>query len=261
MLQTLEPRFYYLKIPERRQEQIPVFDTGLFDYNSLTLFSENRFSGIDRIGDTDQISVGVTSRFMEQASGAEKLAVTLGQIYYFGNRDITLPGGSPDTGNSSPIIGEIRYHPYDRFLASTLLHWNPKTGKSKRTIYRMKYRPANNKIINLSYRYRMDYLKQTDISFLWPFDHTNRWHGIGRWNYSLKHNQTLETFAGVEYEGCCWKTRLVARRWVNGVGNNSDTGIFFEIELKGLGSIGDDVSDFLKTGLSGYNHHDENTYY
>ncbi len=265
MRQTLEPRFYYLKIPERRQAQIPIFDTGLFDYNSSTLFSENRFSGIDRIGDTEQVSVGITSRFVEQFGGAEKLAMTLGQIYYFSDRDVTLPNDSPDTDDSSPIIGEIRYRPYDRFLAGALLHWDPETGKTERTVYRMKYQPADNKIINLAYRHRMDYLRQTDVSFLWPLDRANRWRGIGRWNYSLKHNQTLDTFVGVEYEGCCWKTRLLARRWVNGVKDDLDTDVFFEVELKGLGSIGDDVSNFLQTGLPGYNHHndehDDRTHY
>lgn len=255
MLQTLEPRVYYLNVPERRQARIPIFDTGRFDLNSSTLFSENRFNGIDRIGDTQQISVGISSRFIEPSGGTEKLAMTLGQIYYFDDRDVTLPNESPDTDDSSPVLGEIRYRPDDRLLAGALLHWDPETGKTGRSVYRMKYQPADKQIINLAYRHRMGYLRQADFSFLWPLDRANRWHGIGRWNYSLKHNQTLDAFVGVEYEGCCWKTRLVARRWVNGVEDSFDTNVFFEVELKGLGSIGDDISDFLQTGIPGYNHY------
>ncbi len=254
MLQTLEPRFYYLSIPERRQALIPIFDTGLFDLNSSTLFSESRFSGIDRIGDTQQVSAGISSRFMEQSGGAERLTMTLGQIYYFDDRNVTLPEGFPDKDDSSPIIGEIRYRPYDRFLASALLHWDPETSKTERTVYRMKYQPADNRIINLAYRHRMDHLRQADFSFLWPLDRADRWRGVGRWNYSFKHNQTLDTFIGVEYEDCCWKARLAARRWVNGTEDNFDTDVFFEMELKGLGSIGDDISNFLRTGIPGYNH-------
>ena len=50
-------------------------------------------------------------------------------------------------------------------------------------------------LLNLSYRYRRDILKQTDVSFLWPL--TQTWHVIGRWNYSLDDDQTLEALAGL----------------------------------------------------------------
>ncbi len=265
MLQTLEPRMYYLRVPEKNQTNIPIFDTGLYDYNSSTLFSENRFSGLDRIGDTNQLSVGVTSRFLDNNSGAEKLAMTLGQIYYFSNRDVTLPGGTRDTDDSSPIIAEVRYRPYDRLVASALAHWDPETSKTERTIYRLKYQPADDKVLNLAYRYRKDFLKQTDVSFLWPLDDMGRWHAVGRWNHSLRHNKSLDTFAGIEYESCCWKTRVVARRWVNDINSDYDTGIFFELELKGLGSVGDNITSFLETGILGYDRHikdeDDDTYY
>jgi LPS-assembly protein len=111
MLQTLEPRFYYLNVDEENQNNIPVFDTSLLDFNSSSLFSENRFSGIDRIGDTNQLSVGVTTRLLDAADGTEKVSATLGQIYYFSDRDVTLPGGVPDTDDVSPIIAELNYRP------------------------------------------------------------------------------------------------------------------------------------------------------
>ena len=255
MLQTLEPRFYYLRIPERRQSQIPVFDTGLLDYNSSVLFSENRFSGIDRIGDTEQVSVGITSRFTEQSSGREKLAMTLGQIYYFRDLNVTLPGNVSNTDNSSPLIGEVRYRPHRRFMADALLHWRPETGETERAIYRLKYQPADNRVVNLAYRHRMDRLRQASLSFLWPLDRVNRWHGLWRWNYSIKHNRTLDALIGVEYEGCCWKTRLAARRRANGTEDDFDTSVFFEIELKGLGSIGDETRNLLQAARTDDNYH------
>ncbi len=255
MLQTLEPRFYYLRIPERRQSQIPVFDTGRLDYNSSALFSENRFSGIDRIGDTEQVSVGITSRFTEQSSGREKLTMTLGQIYYFRDRNVTLPGDLSDTDNSSPLIGEVRYRPHRRFMADALLHWRPETGETERAIYRLKYQPADNRVVNLAYRHRMDRLRQTSLSFFWPLDRVNRWHGLWRWNYSIKYNRTLDALIGVEYEGCCWKTRLAARRRANGTEDDFDTSVFFEIELKGLGSIGDETRNLLQAARTDDNYH------
>lgn len=253
MLQTLVPRFYYLYVPARNQTNIPIFDTGLYDYNLSSLFSENRFSGPDRIGDTSQLSIGITSRFLDNYNGQEKLVFTAGQTYYFSDRDVTLPGGTRDTSASSPVIGEVHYRPYDRLAASALLHWNPETGQAERTIYRLKYQPADNRILNLAYRYRKYFLQQTDVSLLWPFGRSGHWHAIGRWNHSLRHKKSLDTFAGIEYQGCCWKTRIVARRWVNDVNSDYDTGIFFELEFKGLGNIGNNnVMDLLGTGIPGY---------
>ena len=264
MLQTLEPRIYYLYVDEEKQTDIPIFDTGLYDYSSSSLFRENRFSGPDRINDANQVSLAVTSRFLDHATGEEKLGLTFGQIYYFADRDVVLPGDKPEEDSSSAIIGEIRFRPYDSLVASALHHWNPNNTKTERASYRLKYQPDDDRILNLAYRYREDEEKQTDISFLWPLG-SPRWHGIGRWNYSLRDSKTLVTFGGLEYESCCWKTRFVARRWVNDVDSNYDTGVFFELELKGLGSIGNDVTGFLEKGILGYDRYikdnDDDTYY
>ncbi len=265
MLQTLEPRFYYLHADEENQNNIPIFDTSLLDFNSSSLFSENRFSGIDRIGDANQLSVGVTTRLLDAADGTEKVSATLGQIYYFSDRDVTLPGEAPDTDDVSPIIAELNYRPYRELVASAQLHWDPEESKTERQLYRVKYQPEDDKILNVAYRYRDKLLKQTDVSALWPLDKNKRWHAIGRWNYSIKDSKTLDTFGGIEYESCCWKTRVVARRWVTDVDSDYDTGIFFELELKGLGSFGDDITSFLETGILGYDRHikenDDDTYY
>jgi LPS-assembly protein len=264
MTQTLEPRLYYLFVDEEKQTDIPIFDTGLYDYSSSSLFRENRFSGQDRINDANQVSLAVTSRFLDQNTGEEKLGLTFGQIFYFADRDVVLPGDQPEEDSTSAIIGEIRYRPHDAFVASALHHWNPNNTKTERAFYRLKYQPDDDKILNLAYRYREDELKQSDISFLWPLG-SPRWHGIGRWNYSIRDSRTLDTFGGIEYESCCWKTRFVARRWVNDVDRNYDTGVFFELELKGLGSIGNDITSFLETGILGYDRYiddnDDDKYY
>jgi len=273
MLQTLEPRFYYLNVDEEKQDDIPVFDSGLYDFGSSALFRENRFSGLDRIGDTNQLSVAVTSRLLDAGDGSEKLSATVGQIYYFSDRDVTLPGGTPDEDDVSPIIAELNYRPYRELSAGAQIQWDPEENNTDRMVYRVKYQPENDKIINLAYRFRDTNtqdpdnvaLKQTDISFLWPIGEQKRWHALGRWNYSLRDDKTLDTFAGVEYESCCWKTRFVARRWVHDVNSSYDTGVFFELEFKGLGSFGDDVTSFLETGILGYDRHindeDDDTYY
>ena len=250
--QTLEPRFFYLNVDEEDQNDIPVFDTSELDFNSSSLFSENRFNSIDRIGDANQLSVGVTTRFLNPTDGTEKISATVGQIYYFDDRDVTLPGELADTDDVSPIITELSYRPYRELIASAQLHWDPEESKTERQLYRIKYQPEDDKILNFAYRFRDSFIKQTDVSVLWPLDSRKRWHAVGRWNYSLRDDKTLDTFGGIEYESCCWKTRFVARRWVNDVNSDYDTAVFLELELKGLGSIGDDITSFLETGILGY---------
>ena len=266
MTQTLEPRFYYLNVKEENQNTIPVFDTGELDFGSSALFRENRYNGIDRIGDANQLSAAVTTRFIDSDDGSEKISATLGQIYYFSDRDVTLPGEAKDTDDVSPIVAELTYRPTSELIGSAQYHWDPEESKTERQLYRVKYQPEDDKILNMSYRFRDKYLKQTDVSFLWPLDKRRRWHALGRWNYSLRDDKTLDTFGGVEYESCCWKTRFVARRWVNDVNSDYDTGVFFEIEFKGLGSVGNDVTSFLETGILGYDRHideedDDTNYY
>ena len=85
-IQTLEPRLFYLYIPYINQNQIPLFDTGVQPFRFEQLFRTNRFSGVDRIGDANQVSVALTSRFLQQADGSEKASASIGSILYFENR-------------------------------------------------------------------------------------------------------------------------------------------------------------------------------
>ena len=99
--QTLEPRLYYVYIPFRDQNQLPVFDTAEADFNLAQLFTENQFSGWDRVNNANQISAAVTSRLLDPKTGAEWIRGTLGQRYYFEPQEVTLPGGSASTASRS----------------------------------------------------------------------------------------------------------------------------------------------------------------
>ena len=101
-LHTLEPRLYYLRVPYRDQNNLPLFDTSTFDFSFSQLFRENRFSGADRIGDADQLSVAVTSRLIDEDRGREWLSGSLGQIIYLADRQVTL--GGPHSRPSRPPI-------------------------------------------------------------------------------------------------------------------------------------------------------------
>jgi Organic solvent tolerance protein OstA len=70
--------------------------------------------------------------------------------------------------------------------------------------------------------------------------------------YSLEDSQALDQFAGLEYRSCCWRFRLVARRYVSDRTGNSDTSFLLQLELNGLSSVGDEADAFLRGAIGGY---------
>ncbi len=247
--QTLEPRVRYTHIPFVEQDDIPIFDSGKPDVNLVQLFRDNRYTSVDRIGDTDQLSVGLTTRLFNDETGRELLSATLGQALFFGQRSVRLPG-EQISGNSSNLIAEIGLGISRTWSADLEYQWEPQEQETARAVVRLQYRPGPNKVLNMSYRFQRNDLEQSDLSFAWPIG--DNWNLVGRWNYSLDERRTLERFAGVEYSRCCWSARLVSRRFLNNRSGGQDTALFAQIELKGLTSIGARVDAFLERGILGY---------
>ena len=253
LTQTLEPRLFYLYIPNEDQSDLPVFDTGLFDFSFDSLFRENRFSGKDRLGDANQVTLAVTSHLINQQNGKSFGNVSLGQIFYFRDRKTTLPGEAIRDEMSSPIVAEINTAIIKNWIIGGDIQWDPNIGDGTEKITaRGTYNPTPGKILNLAYRVRRDTtdIEQSDISFRWPFN--QQWSAVGRWNYAVPEGRSLELFGGVEYESCCWALRAVARRFLTDINGEFDTGIFLQLELKGLAGIGKKTVNFLQEQIPGY---------
>lgn len=252
-LQTLEPRLFYLNVPYKNQDGLPVFDTGAYDFSVSQLFSENRFSGLDRIGDANQLTVAVTSRLFDSQAGREVASATLGQIYYFRDRDITLPGVIPDTTSDSNYIAEMTLRPTEAWRINSELQWDNDNSETDKGAFGIRYNLDSKYIFNVSHRFQRDSLEQTDLAFYWAL--TNQWRAIGRWNYSVKDEQDLEYIAGLEYQSCCWALQLVTRNYLNGGGGADNAVIMLQLTLKGLTSLGDDIDTLLEEGILGYERH------
>lgn len=279
MLQTLEPRLFYVYIPKVNQSNIPVFDSSLYDFTYYQLFRENRFTGGDRVGDTNQLTLSLTTRLVDQTSGLERLRASIGNAFYFTDREVTLAGPSQaypyQLQSNSNLIGDVTSNITQNWSVHTGGQWNPDRNQIDRGIVAVQYNNRQNEILNLAYRYRRNQstftcpntlpdgqvnfnngcLDLTDVSFRLPI--VEGWHAIGRWQYSLQDKVTVESFAGIERETCCWRFTLIGRHYINNIqsgtgqtqGNN---GVFVQLELKGLGMIGDQVDQFLQTEISGY---------
>lgn len=249
-LQTLEPRLQFVLIPYRRQDDLPVFDTIEPDFNLVQLFRKNRFLGYDRLGDTDQLSLGVTSRLIDAQDGTQFITGTLGQTRYLSDRDVTLPGGTPSDDNSSNYVAELGLNFYRNWNMDLGYQWDSDTSTAQLAEVRIQYRRDRSRVMNLSYRYRRDTLEEIDVSAAWPLG--DRWSAVGRYDYSILESEPLERFAGIEYHTCCWGIRLVFRRYLASRTGESDSAIAVQLILKGLTNVGDPADRLLERGILGY---------
>ncbi len=277
---TLEPRLFYVYIPYQNQDDFPLFDTINYDFNYTQLFRENRFTGADRLGDTNQVTTALTSRLADQSSGRERLRATFGQIYYFAPRRVALPGFEPESAALSNLIGDVTAQLTDRWSLNVAGQWSPYeqdpsdgnvTGATQfqRRQISLHYGGANNELFNVGYLYlnqpqnqdfRVDLI---DTSARLPIPWTEGWHAIGRWQYSLLTDTTLEAFLGLERETCCWRFTILGRHYVNNITAtgqvnsgqftaSANNAVFMQFELKGLTRIGDQIEKLLYRSIRGY---------
>lgn len=249
-LHTLEPRIFYFHAPYRDQSGIPLFDTRPLTYSWGQLFRDNRYSGADRQADGNQLTLAVSTRLIREADGREKLSASFGQIRYFEDSRVTVPGENPIEQGKSAWIVDANYAPNDRWTLGASYQWDPKEGRRDLASLRTRYLIGEDGIVNLSYRYRRDLLEQADLSFLYPIN--PNWSLVGRYYYSLRDDKLLEGIAGVQWESCCIAVRLVGRRYLRNRDGDLNNAIQLEIELKGLGSAGPDTEGRLRRAILGY---------
>ena len=247
---TLEPRLMYLYVPYQRQDNLPVFDAGSPDLNSVQLFRSNRYVGADRVGDANQLSTGITSRLFASDSGTRFLSATLGQTFYFTQPKVLLPNEVVRGRQSSDLISQVELKAFENWSVDLGLQWNHQDNQAEKSEVRLQYSPEGSKVVNLGYRYQRDQLEQADFSAAWPV--ARNWNLYARMLYSLKDRTAIDQFAGVEYSSCCWGVRAVVRNYVRSRGGERDTGIFLQLELKGLSNVGTAANAFLERAIRGY---------
>ena len=259
MLQTLEPRLYYLNVPYREQDGLPILDTDELGFSWGQLFRPNRFSGADRQTDANQATLGVTSRFFEERSGRERLAASLGQIRYFKPQRVQMPGIAAQDRSGSAYVANLDWSINDRWSVTASEQWDPNRELSQLSTLGVQSRWGDAGIFNFAYRFRRDartgslaapMLEQIDTSVLIPLN--ERWRLVGRWNYSLHDRSSLEAFAGVEWESCCMAMRVLARRYIRNFEGEINTSLYVELELKGLSTLGRKSGEFLERAILGY---------
>jgi LPS-assembly protein len=254
--QTLEPRLFYLYVPYRDQAGMitdtagtdSVFDTTEPVFGFDQLFRENRFNGADRVGDANQLSAALTSRFLDER-GRDLGSVALGRTVYFHDRRVTLPGESVATDDASHWLAEVISHWTPPFTARATIAWDDTEARGwQRGTVDLRYRRDTRRVVNLGYRYERGLAEQFDVSALWPVG--PRWSVVGRWLHSVRDDLTLESLKGVEYNDCCWAFRVVQRRYrVDARDEKEADTLWLQLELKGLTSVGRRVENLLERDI------------
>ena len=249
--QTLEPRLFYLYTPHRNHDDIPLFDTGEYEFSFRQLFRTNRYSNADRVADANQLTAAITSRYLSNYTGQEIVRTSLGTIFYFDQNEVTLEEDDEVSGdNNSDVAAELAINFNDRWQAITAVLWDTQNEEFNRTNINLRYKSADNLIINLGHRFRRDDFSQSDISMIYPV--TQKWRAVGRWNYDFKDERDLDLLAGIEYDTCCWNLRVAARRYTND--NDGDYNKSLEVQwtLKGLTTLGSPINELLMQNIRGY---------
>lgn len=278
LLQTLEPRLYYLYSEREDQRDQPLFDSADLTFNYYQLFRDTRFSGHDRLDDANQISGGVTTRYIDPETGRDLLSASIGQIYYFEDREVQLLRElAPETQTTSDIAGEVAFAPTRQLGVRTSLVWDPNEEHMESSFIEGRYTMDNGSIFNLGYAYRRAYFaalrtqtqdvralqpqtEEVRASSYLPLD--NNWSIFGAINYSLEENLSVEDMIGIEYDSCCWTFRLLNLRYYN-----NDNGVLpdfnnpelernqtlqFQVVLKGMGGLGNRITNIMQDMIRGF---------
>lgn len=248
--QTLEPRVYYLRVPYRNQDDIPLFDTRSLTFDFWQLFTTNSFSGADRQMNANDLSLALTTRFLD-ANGVEKLSASIGQIRYFDPQKVTLyPGGKAVDYSGSNYVANLTLALNDNWRLTTSQQWNPNTDETDVSTVGLQRRLWGDGIVNFQYRYRRDLLEQAGLTAEVPVGAA--WKLVGGYTYSMPDKRAIDAFAGVEWDSCCTAVRLLTRHYVYDYEGHSDNAIMFEIQFKGVGSYGQHAGTFLQNAILGY---------
>ena len=267
VLQTLEPRAFYAQTPYKKQDMLPVYDSGATDFNLSTIYSENTYVGHDRLVDNDALTLGVSSRFFDAGSGAEMLRVGVAQRIRFSDQQVVLPGQTASTKGLSDILFGAGVRWDDRWSLDATVQANNQTHEWTRTTLQGRYSQSAYRVLNLAYRTNNQVAPNTefvDVGWQWPLSDLmgstdrqaetawsrtpgqglgpDRWYSVGRLNYSLKERSLVDTLVGLEYDAGCWLGRVAFQRLQTNItptsASSATSRILFQLEFIGLARVG-----------------------
>jgi LPS-assembly protein len=265
--QTLEPRAFYVYTPFRDQRLLPNYDSAANDFNFATIYTENAFSGNDRISDTNVLTLGATTRLLDPDTGAEAARFGIAQRLRFEDQLVTLPGQAPVSERQNDILFGASVNWTPQWSVDTTVQFNPQTQRSIRSTIGGRYSPGNYRVVSAAYRLQRGSSEQIDIGWQWPINDLwgdkgqnlgpgrgegeGRWYSVGRLNFSLQDKRLVDSLVGLEYDAGCWLGRIVFERLTSST-TTSNTRILFQLEFVGFTRLGTNALQALKENIPRY---------
>ncbi len=272
--QTLEPRLFYAKTPFKDQSMLPVYDSGITDFNLSTIYSENTFVGNDRLIDNDALTLGMTSRFFDANNGAELLRIGVAQRIRFSDQRVLLNNTQvPATAGLSDLLVGAGVRWDNRWALDNTVQINNQTTNISRNTLQLRYYPTPYRVLNAAYRLNRGISEQLDLGWQWPLGDLvgrrndaaesawtrtagqglgpDRWFTVGRMNFSLKEGRLVESLIGLEYDAGCWIGRIVFENNQRSIAT-ANTRLLFQLELIGLARVGSSPLVALRNNIPRY---------
>ncbi len=255
--QTLEPKIQYLYTSYQDQSEIGLYDTTPLLNDFEGLFRGEEFTGLDRISDKNQLTLGVTSRFLDDKN-REQFKLSLGQTFYLADNRLLAAAKEE---NRSALAAEVDWQMSSKWFAHSEVQISTLTDKLERSNLSLEYQLADNKLLQINHRYVRELsdekISQLGVTASWPI--AENWQWVSRWYRDVDRHRTIETYTGVEYESCCWSVRMIAQRHLTNRYDSSglqstnefDSGVSLQFIFKGFGRS-NGSRDMLKDGLFGY---------
>ncbi|WP_286233612.1 LPS assembly protein LptD [Thalassotalea sediminis] len=263
--QTLEPQLQYLYIPDEDQSNIAVYDTTTLQDDYDGLFRDRRFSGLDRIAQANQYSWGITSRLLDKEN-IEKFRISLGRIVYLNNTHVSHNNQQIASSGESALASELYISLNRNWQFSSDIQYNTKENTTNRSQSSLDFLFDNNNTIQLNHRYSKNVsdTKLEQVSLLTNVAINKNWQFVGRVTQDLKDKRSLESYAGLQYESCCWAVRFAFHRHINSNIDEQnqfqqnrdefDSGFMIQFIIKGLGGNRKpiDTTEMFNNSIFGY---------
>ena len=221
--------------------------SGSNSYESL--FSGQKFTGIDRIGKANDLTFGLESDFIDEETGETYLSLKSAQSFY---ADAISPNGSDRKYSDIAMSANITL---DDLSFNNSLEFDPETNKIDKRDSSMSYILNPRKFLTLAHHYDRSNPDPKSIELYGAYPITQKVHvfaGINRSQNAVSNAWiTNKETTGIAYESCCWALRLA--HFKKYMGNDDyDYVTNFELVLKGLASTSPGLAARLEEEVPNY---------
>lgn len=254
--QKWTPRLQWVYSPYTDQYQAPIFDTAMDTFGESQLFSTNRYSGMDRAGDMNRLSVSIAERLIRSDTGAE-LRGSIAQMIRLAPERTGLRSDVDISSqpNVTPIFTKMTWMPSAVFSMAMAFDWNTLEDRADQQSISVELNPnSRQRLFAQRTRSWAGNTPQDDLLVSGFTPIAQRWGLAASIDYNLTAEQPQNSLIGIEYDSCCWNIRVLDKiNWLSEADGSVKNALFVEFTLKGLGQNNSQVESLLSEHINGYN--------